>query len=133
MLEPRLEVDKARGQPKRSQTFGDGDPDFARKRVGDERGGHHAFDCRNNQRAFVGQEGAMDVVREQGGADLSFKIIDSPANDDGQFEPYRCGSETPATYYFQKNPGRVPIRKTADCDPMACLLRNAPYRHHTPT
>jgi hypothetical protein len=68
MLETRLEVDKARGQPKRSQTFGDGDPDFARKRVGDERGGHHAFDCRNNQRAFVGQAGAMDVVREQGGA-----------------------------------------------------------------
>jgi hypothetical protein len=59
MLEIRLEVDKARGQPKRSQTFGDGGP---------ERGGHHAFDCRNNQRAFVGQAGAMDVVREQGGA-----------------------------------------------------------------
>src|SRR3981189_1395107 len=51
-----LEVDKARGQPKRYQTFGDGDPDFARKRVGDgiagaqqvDRGGLHAFDCRNN-------------------------------------------------------------------------------------
>jgi hypothetical protein len=46
----------------------------------------------------------MDVAREQGGADLPFKIIDSPANDvDGQFEPFRRGSETPATHYFQKN------------------------------
>src|SRR6266403_3102723 len=79
-------------------TFGDGDPDFARKRVGDgisgaqqvERGGLHAFDCRNNQRAFIGQAGAMDVTREQGGTDLPFKIIDEPANDvDGQFEPFR--------------------------------------------
>ena len=76
----------------------------------------------------------MDVAREQGGADLPFKIIDSPANDfDGQFGPLRRGSETPATYYFHKNLGRVPIRKTADCDPMVFLLRNAPFRHQTHT
>src|SRR5260370_17098156 len=76
----------------------------------------------------------MEIAREQGGADLPFKIIDAPANDvNGQFEPFRRGSETPATYYFQKNPGRVPIGETADCDPMVFLLRNAPFQRQTHT
>ena len=47
-----LEFDQARGQPERSEALGDGDPDFARERVGHgiagahqiERGGLHAFD-----------------------------------------------------------------------------------------
>src|SRR4030088_1152025 len=45
-----LELDEARGQPERSQAFGDGHPHFARERIGDgftgaqqiERSGLHA-------------------------------------------------------------------------------------------
>src|SRR5260370_9649208 len=76
----------------------------------------------------------MDGARKKGGADLPLKITDAPANDvDGEFEPLRRGSETPATYDFQKNPGRVPIRETADGDAMVFLLRNTPFQHQTHT
>ena len=137
-----LEFDEARGQPECSQTLGDGDPDFARERIGDgiagaqqvERRGLHAFDRRNHQRTFVGQAGAMDVAREQRGADLPLEIVDPPAHDvDRQVKPLGRGSEAPAPHDFQKYPGRVPIRETAENDLMAFLLRNAPFQRQTHT
>ncbi len=137
-----LEIDEARGQPECSQSLGDGDPDFARERIGDgiagaqqiERRRLHAFDRRNNQRSFVGQAGAMDVARKQGGADLPLEIIDPPANDvDRQVKPLGRGSEASATHDLQKYPGRVPIRETAESDLVAFLLRNAPFQRQTHT
>src|SRR5260370_20643451 len=76
----------------------------------------------------------MDGAGKKGGADWPVKIMYGPANEvEGEFEPLRRGSETPATYDFQKNPGRVPIRETADGDAMVFLLRNTPFQHQTHT
>ena len=89
----------------------------------------HALDGGNNLRALVGQTGAVNVAGEQGGADLALKIVDPPAHRvDGQVEPLGCRPEAAATHDFQENPGRVPIRETAESALMAFLLWNAPFR-----
>ena len=132
-----LEFDEARGEPECSESLGDGDPHFARQRIGDaiagaqqlERCSLHALDCRDDLRALVGQTGAVNIAGEQGRADLTFEIVDPPAHRiDGQIEPLGCRSEAAAANHFQKNPRRVPIGKTAERDLIAFLLRNAPFR-----
>jgi hypothetical protein len=137
-----LEFDQARRQPECSKALGDGDPDLARKRMGDgfagaqqvERSRLHAFDRRNNQRAFVGQACSMDVAREQRGADLALKVVNSPADDvNGKVKPLRRGPEASTADHFQKNPGRIPIRETSYRGLLAFLLRNAPFQHQTHT
>ena len=68
-----LEFDEAGSEPECAKAFGDRYSDFAGKRVGDgiagahqvERSRFHAFDSRNNQRAFVRHQGAeADLDRE---------------------------------------------------------------------
>src|SRR3981189_1854455 len=76
----------------------------------------------------------MDVAREQRGADLALKVVNSPANDiDGQIKPLGRGPEASTAHHFQKNPGRIPIRETSDRDLLAFLLRNAPFQRQTHT
>ena len=40
---------------------------------------------------------------------------------------------TAAAYDFQKNPGRVPVRETAESELLVFLLRNAPFQRQTHT
>ena len=88
----------------------------------------HALDRGDHQRAFVGQLRAVDVAREQGGADLALEIVDPAAHGvDRQIEPLGRGTKTAATHDFQENAGRVPIGETADGDLLAFLLWNAPF------
>src|SRR5258708_1369518 len=76
----------------------------------------------------------MDVAREQPGADLLLKIIDSPAHDvDGQLKPLSRGSEAPATDHLQENPCCVPIGAATGSCPIVFLLGNAPFQNQTHT
>src|SRR6202051_3448121 len=76
----------------------------------------------------------MGIARQQRGADLPLKIIDSSAHDvDRQVEPLGRRSEAAATDHFQKNPRYVPIRETAESGFAAFLLRNAPFQRQTHT
>ena len=64
----------------------------------------------------------MEVAGEQGGANLPLEIIDPAANNiDGQVEPFSRGPEAPATDNLQENPGRVPIRETAESELLVFL------------
>ena len=76
----------------------------------------------------------MDVAREQRGADLALKVVNSSANDiDGKIKPLGRGPETSTAHHLQKNSGRIPIRETSYRELVAFLLRNAPFQHQTHT